>query len=166
LSLDGLSIGDAFGQQFFSPHVAANAKRSTPPPPPWNYTDDTEMAIALTETLRDCESIDQDFLAQRFVERYQSEPSRGYGAGARRLLIDIACHKSVRLQICVGAANRGEGCGSTIGLERAKRWTTTSQIEECLKWQNVSQNVLANDERCGSRTPKGGGEPATRLDML
>lgn len=57
---DGLSIGDAFGQQFFSPHVAVEAKRSNPPTPPWNYTEDTEMVIALTETLRECESVDQE----------------------------------------------------------------------------------------------------------
>ena len=90
LALDGLSIGDAFGQQFFSPHVAAESNRHNPPPPPWPYTDDTEMAIALVETLIECASIDQDVFARQLVERYVAEPSRGYGAGARRLLHTIS----------------------------------------------------------------------------
>lgn len=117
LSLDGLSIGDAFGQQFFSPHVSAEAKRSNPPPPPWNYTDDTEMAIALTETLRDCECVDQDFLAQRLVERYRSEPSRGYGAGARRLLEDIAAGgrwRTLSQQMFGGSGSHGNGAAMRI----------------------------------------------------
>jgi len=38
--MEGLSIGDAFGQQFFSPKVAAEATRRDPTTPPWKYTDD------------------------------------------------------------------------------------------------------------------------------
>jgi len=117
LSLDGLSIGDAFGQQFFSPHVAAEAKPSNPPTPPWKYTDDTEMAIALTETLRDCEGVDQDFFAGRLVERYRSEPSRGYGAGARRLLEDIAaggCWKTLSQQLFGGSGSHGNGAAMRV----------------------------------------------------
>ncbi|APZ93365.1 ADP-ribosylglycohydrolase family protein [Fuerstiella marisgermanici] len=117
LSLDGLSIGDAFGQQFFSPNVAAESKRSNPPTPPWNYTDDTEMAIALTETLRVCESVDQEFFVQQLVERYQSEPNRGYGAGARRLLEDVAeggCWKTLSQQMFSGSGSHGNGAAMRV----------------------------------------------------
>ena len=88
LSLEGLSIGDAFGQQFFLPHVAAERSRKSPPPP-WNYTDDTEMAIALLETIRTHGEIDQYEFAQQLASRYLSQPHRGYGAGARQLLEGI-----------------------------------------------------------------------------
>src|SRR5262245_45014947 len=44
-SLDGLSVGDAFGERFFlHPHVAQLiiGERGLPEPP-WRYTDDTQM---------------------------------------------------------------------------------------------------------------------------
>jgi hypothetical protein len=45
LSLDGLSVGDAFGQRFFyAPSVESLIAARAVPAPPWLYTDDTEMA--------------------------------------------------------------------------------------------------------------------------
>lgn len=86
LSLDGLSIGDAFGQQFFTPGIPETARPDCPPTPPWRYTDDTEMAIAVVQELESGGTVDQDALARRFAQRHADSPHRGYGAGARRLL--------------------------------------------------------------------------------
>ena len=46
LSLDGLSVGDTFGERFFGPpeEVTKRIAARTLPPSPWSYTDDTEMA--------------------------------------------------------------------------------------------------------------------------
>ncbi len=79
-SLDGLSVGDAFGEKFFlHPDVVDNlvAARAIPRQP-WYYTDDTEMALSIVAVLREYGKIDQDKLAQSFAQRYNSE--RGYGA--------------------------------------------------------------------------------------
>jgi ADP-ribosylglycohydrolase len=141
LSLDGLSIGDAFGQQFLSPHVAAAAARNNPPTAPWNYTDDTEMAIALTETLRDCEHVDQDFLAQRLAERYRTEPSRGYGAGARRLLDAIAeggCWKTLSQQMFGGGGSYGNGAAMRVSPLGA--WFA-SDVERTIEQAALSAEV-------------------------
>jgi len=48
LSLDGLSVGDAFGQRFFCPSSVESliAERAVPGPP-WPYTDNTEMALGV-----------------------------------------------------------------------------------------------------------------------
>lgn len=89
LSLDGLSIGDAFGQRFFFPHVLAQADRNNPPSPPWYYTDDTEMALAIVEVLETHGEINQDALAETFARRFANDPGRGYGGGAFQLLGDI-----------------------------------------------------------------------------
>jgi len=86
VSLDGLSVGDAFGERFFlHPHVARLiiGERGLPEPP-WRYTDDTQMALSIVETLREHGEINQTFLAQRFGERY--DPSRGYGPAMHRIL--------------------------------------------------------------------------------
>ena len=88
-SLQGLSVGDAFGEKFFlHPDVAENiiASRAIPALP-WYYTDDTQMALSIYWVLREYGEIKQDELAQSFARRYDSE--RGYGAGMQRLLLNI-----------------------------------------------------------------------------
>lgn len=90
-SLEGLSVGDAFGETFFvSPAVAEGlieqralaAKR-------WHYTDDTLMALSVVSVLRRCGRVEQGELAQSFAERY--ERTRGYGPAMHRLLWEIKC---------------------------------------------------------------------------
>ncbi|MGZ3421773.1 MAG: ADP-ribosylglycohydrolase family protein [Polyangiales bacterium] len=91
-SLDGLSMGDAFGQRFFGDPVRAErriAERELPEGP-WFWTDDTEMALAIVELLGAHGAIDRDLLAKIFASRYVREPNRGYGAGAHQLLSEIA----------------------------------------------------------------------------
>lgn len=77
MSLEGLSVGDAFGERFFSWSVAEMAPQRVAPPGPWGYTDDTEMALSLVSVLRQTGEIDQDRLARSFSEHYDAE--RGYG---------------------------------------------------------------------------------------
>ena len=88
-SLEGLSIGDAFGELFFtiSPH---RTSPSDLPKQVWRWTDDTHMALSIVEVLKAHGHIDQDLLAQAFARRYSEEPHRGYGGGAARLLQQVA----------------------------------------------------------------------------
>ncbi|MFK7822301.1 MAG: ADP-ribosylglycohydrolase family protein [Planctomycetaceae bacterium] len=86
LSLDGLSVGDSFGQRFFFPWIVEQTVNRTLPEGPWHYTDDTEMAIAVLQVLESEGHIDQDLLAEKFARRYAADPRRGYGAGAQELL--------------------------------------------------------------------------------
>ena len=89
LAVDGLSLGDSFGQQFFSPSVCIRANSRTPPDPPWNYTDDTVMALAIAEVLGEFGRIEQDRLAAVFARRFDAEPTRGYGSGTMKLLHEV-----------------------------------------------------------------------------
>lgn len=90
LSLAGLSVGDAFGEWFFSPMSLTFFARRELPPKPWPYTDDTAMAISIVEILHEHGHIHQDALAQRFADRFTCEPDRGYGEMARQILRAIA----------------------------------------------------------------------------
>lgn len=88
-SLQGLSVGDAFGEKFFlHPNVAENiiASRAIPALP-WYFIDDTQMALSIYWVLREFGEIKQDELAKSFARRYDQE--RGYGAGMQRLLLSI-----------------------------------------------------------------------------
>jgi ADP-ribosylglycohydrolase len=119
LSLEGLSLGDAFGQQFFSPSVAIRATMTkSPPPPPWHYTDDTEMAIAIYHVLARHGHIDQDDLAQTFAERYVWNPGRGYGHGAIRILQAIRdgiSWQEASKDAFGGAGSKGNGAAMRVG---------------------------------------------------
>jgi ADP-ribosylglycohydrolase len=91
LSLEGLSLGDAFGERFFLPPALASSlvEKRALPAPPWRYTDDTVMALSIVETLEICGAIDQEALAERFWRKYRADPGRGYGGMAHRILREI-----------------------------------------------------------------------------
>lgn len=82
-ALAGLSVGDAFGDQFF---LAANRglDPDEEPPGPWEWSDDTELACSVADVLRRLGQVDQDELARVFAARL--DPGRRYGAGALELL--------------------------------------------------------------------------------
>jgi ADP-ribosylglycohydrolase len=87
-SLDGLSTGDAFGENYFCDLEKAEQGISnrTLPAGPWMYTDDTVMAISIVQVLSMRRKIDQDLLAELFASRYRRDPARGYGGTARNIL--------------------------------------------------------------------------------
>lgn len=90
-SLDGLSVGDAFGQRFFGHHFTVEsmiAQRAIPRAP-WEYTDDTEMALALFSVLRDHGAVEQDALARAFARRWRCDPTRGYAGTAMGILREL-----------------------------------------------------------------------------
>lgn len=86
-SLDGLSVGDAVGAQFFVPGTTLDDLRDPVRERLWPWTDDTEMACGLVDVLRRYDHVHQDALAATFAERF--EPYRGYGGGAVVILRSI-----------------------------------------------------------------------------
>lgn len=84
-SLDGLSVGDAFGAQFFAlENRSLLPDEGAVPPSPWPWTDDTEMACNLLDVLQRHGQVERDALAAAFADRY--DPYRGYGPGTIVLL--------------------------------------------------------------------------------
>ncbi|MGW5570988.1 ADP-ribosylglycohydrolase family protein [Nocardia thailandica] len=84
-SLDGLSVGDALGAQFFVPGSSVpDLLAGRPPAAPWPWTDDTEMAASVYTELHDRGSVDRDALAAVFADR--CEPYRGYSGGTVAVL--------------------------------------------------------------------------------
>lgn len=90
-ALLGTFVGDALGMPFegapsteIPEHVEmldARLGRGT-------YTDDTQMAIALAESLLECGGVDEEHLGRAFLAAYDSE--RGYGSGTRAVLTLIS----------------------------------------------------------------------------
>jgi poly(ADP-ribose) glycohydrolase ARH3 len=88
----GLAVGDALGDRFEGQSPDWIAERyptpaaliANPPADTLHYTDDTQMAIGVAETLIENLEILEERLCHYFVANYV--PSRGYGWGARRVL--------------------------------------------------------------------------------
>jgi len=103
-SLEGLALGDSFGDNFFLYQVWQNKERADKqireliasrklPAPVWRYTDDTRSAFSIVEVLRQYGRIDQDALMKNLVTRYQEGPQRrGYGMGAEKLFQHCLIH--------------------------------------------------------------------------
>jgi ADP-ribosylglycohydrolase len=113
-SLAGLSVGDALGSQFFVPgRRPADLAAGRLPPPPWRWTDDTEMACSVVDVLAEAGEIDRDRLALAFAER--CEPYRGYGPGAVTILRLI--RTGTPWPVAAASAFDGQGsCGNGAAM--------------------------------------------------
>ena len=118
LSLEGLSVADAFGEQLLhaGPYdrVRALTERAAPIGKRWMWTDDTAMAISIVEQLAARGEIEPAELARAFARRYAAEPARGYGRGAHAVLAAIgagAPYEEAARSLFGGAGSRGNGGG-------------------------------------------------------
>ncbi len=91
-SLEGLALGDAFGERWFPlfrPPRQAYAEiraRRTPPEPFWHWTDDTAMALGILRVLDRHGEIRRTELARAFAHGHRADAARGYGRGMHALL--------------------------------------------------------------------------------
>lgn len=72
-ALDGIALGDCFGQTFFVPDDEAARQRIKDRAilkEPWHFTDDTVMAIGIYRILEKYKEINQDELAKIFAGNY------------------------------------------------------------------------------------------------
>jgi ADP-ribosylglycohydrolase len=88
IALEGLTVGDCFGEAFFASQDPENDVHNRAlPSHRWQYTDDTEMALSTVTVLHELGRISQDDLARSFARHY--DPSRGYGPAMHRTLEGI-----------------------------------------------------------------------------
>jgi ADP-ribosylglycohydrolase len=119
LALDGLSVGDAFGERFFtvsSLDLALMMSAGALPKPPWQYTDDTVMALGILAVLEQHGRIEQDALASAFAHNFGRDPFRGYGATAYDIL--GAINRGVPWRTAASEVFRGAGSLGNGGAMR------------------------------------------------
>lgn len=120
-SLEGLALGDAFGDRlFFDNYTFQRDAAEEPfadrrlPAGRWTYTDDTQMALSVVETLARHGRVDQDALARSFGERF--ERGRGYGPAMYDLLPQLRA--GVSWQTASRALFGGQGSFGNGGAMR------------------------------------------------
>jgi ADP-ribosylglycohydrolase len=119
LSFDGLSVGDGFGECFFTSKNIINQRltKREAPPAPWKVTDDTMMALSIVRCLRKDRRIQSDNLAKAFAREYGRDPLRGYGRGAHSILAAIS--EGVSWFVAAKSAFNGQGSCGNGGAMRA-----------------------------------------------
>jgi ADP-ribosylglycohydrolase len=88
-SVQGVALGDAFGQSWFGRPAALVEEELAArrlPEPPWRWTDDTAMTLDLVTVLSAYGRVEPDALAERFASTYRAEPDRDYGPSMHRVL--------------------------------------------------------------------------------
>jgi ADP-ribosylglycohydrolase len=118
LSLDGLAIGDAFGEMLAYNCTAARQRLGKiSMAGPWVHTDDTEMTLSIFEMLGHRGTIDPAELAVRFAERFRKDPGRAYGMMAARILRSILAGEDWRnlsASAFGGAGSFGNGAAMRV----------------------------------------------------
>jgi ADP-ribosylglycohydrolase len=118
LSLDGLSVADAFGEQVL--HAAPMARaialehHVAPVGRIWQWTDDTAMALSIVECLARDGRIERDVLALAYADRHHRDPARGYGGAAHQILEQIhggTPHATAARLVFDGQGSMGNGGG-------------------------------------------------------
>jgi ADP-ribosylglycohydrolase len=93
-----LAVGDAYGAAFeyasldhIRRHNTASYYSQHPRhrTPPGNYTDDTQMSIAVAEAILSGERWSPRLLAHHFVEAFRRDPREGYSGNFYKLLCDL-----------------------------------------------------------------------------
>mgnify|MGYP000524115904 CR=1 FL=1 len=93
-----MAIGDAYGAGFeYAPadfvrrynDLSHYVQHPRHPLPPGNYTDDTQMGLAVTEAIIDGDAWTPQRLAERFVDAFHRGPRPGYAKGFHQLLQQI-----------------------------------------------------------------------------
>lgn len=135
LSLDGLSVGDAFGDQFFGSRLAEELVRMRAlPRPPWSWTDDTQMAVSVAEQLVEQGGIEPDGLACAFLGRF--DIYRKYGPamhGYFAELEDGATWQEASSGLFGGQGSFGNGAAmraAPIGAYFADDWSEAARQAE------------------------------------
>lgn len=87
-ALNGIAIGDCFGQTYFLEPATAAARIENRDilKEPWHFTDDTVMGIGVYRILENYEGINQEKLAAIFGRNYALDWHRGYGGTAHSIL--------------------------------------------------------------------------------
>ena len=122
VALEGLSVGDAFGEQLLhaGPHARGLIldRRTVPTGKMWMWTDDTAMALSIVEVLAARRKIAPAELADAFARRYIKDAARGYGRGAHEVLSEIAA--GTAYDIAARSLFGGQGsCGNGGGMRSA-----------------------------------------------
>ena len=116
--LEGLSVGDALGEALSYQHHRAReiCDFSVFSPGSVRFTDDTEMAQAVCETLRLTRGIDEDTVAWAFSTRFRKDPERGYGKMARRILesLSTGSHWKEASMNAFGGGSFGNGAAMRV----------------------------------------------------
>jgi ADP-ribosylglycohydrolase len=150
LSLEGLAIGDAFGEMLaYNCALARRRVEHGLMSGPWFHTDDTEMALSIFEVIERYGRIDPGELALRFAERFRRDPDRGYGTMARVVLRAILAGEDWRRASSAAFGGTGSmGNGAAMRVPPLGAYFA-DDIDTCLRGEAVLSAQITHAHREG-----------------
>lgn len=141
-----LAIGDAYGAGFeyvdYEVILAKNNLTGYYRHPrhsiePGNYTDDTQMSIAIAETIVSGQAWTQELLAAKFVEAFKRDPHSGYAGGFYQFLQNVRNGAEFLAQIKGDSDKSGAAMrAGPLGVFP----TTSAVIEKCTLQAAITHN--------------------------
>ncbi|WP_035796192.1 ADP-ribosylglycohydrolase family protein [Kitasatospora mediocidica] len=119
-SLQGLTLGDAFGDRWFpvpADEASAALAARVPRKGPWHWTDDSAMALVLLRHLVAHGEVRQDELARGFAAEYTEHYGRKYGPSMHQVLRAIqegADWRTVTAGLFGGQGSHGNGAAMRV----------------------------------------------------
>lgn len=119
-SLDGLVLGDAFGDGWFTRSDEPREELWTARelrPAPWPWTDDSAMAFVLFAHLSNHGEVRPDDLAREFAAAYERDPGRKYGPSMHGVLRRVGAgedRRTVTTEQFGGQGSYGNGAAMRV----------------------------------------------------
>ena len=188
-ALLGAFVGDALGMPYEGAPAAAVPERVEMAEARLGrgtYTDDTQMTIALAESLLELGTIEEEHLGRAFLDAY--EPERGYGRGTREVLSLAAAgipFVEAAARVFAGGGSPGNGAAMRVapvairyagnperlldGAERSARVTHAHALGvdgARVQAVAVAAALRAEDPVAAARAAAGTAELRRRLDLV
>ena len=125
-ALDGLVLGDAFGDGWFTrsdEDTEGLWARRELRPTPWSWTDDSAMACVLFAHLRTWGEVRPGLLADAFAAEYHRDSGRKYGPSMHRVLRRIGAGEDYRAVTTAQFGGQGSyGNGAAMRVAPLGAW--------------------------------------------
>lgn len=145
-----LAIGDAYGISFeFVPEAVVKSQNIYPPMNyvfrpdyllPGQYTDDTQMSLALAEHIAEGRPWDKMTILKTFFDAFKRDPRRGYSNSFYHLLKSSFKVETLARKL-EGTSN---GCGAAM---RAVPCALAPDIDTAIYWAGEQAKVTHNNEQ-------------------
>ncbi|MFE9560430.1 ADP-ribosylglycohydrolase family protein [Streptomyces sp. NPDC006487] len=149
-SLDGLVMGDAFGDSWFTlsgENVEEQWAARRLRPTPWRWTDDSAMAFVLFAHLAARGEVVPGVLAREFAAEYARDPGRKYGASMHEVLGRIGAGEQWRAVTTEQFGGQGSyGNGAAMRVAPLGAWFRDAPKEAAAQARLSAQATHAHPE--------------------
>lgn len=147
----GTAVGDALGapyegqprSQLYMQNEVGDAYAPLQGYPLGQYTDDTQMTLAIAESIIDCDKVDGEDIARRFARLWQTGEIVGAGIScsqaARNIMLGVSWREA-------GSEVGRAGNGTVMRVSPVGLWHYNSPVD-VLKWDAAISSIITHKDK-------------------